>query len=62
MPPTLRPFAAHPAIHSQWEESSGPICLGPARSVPSGNSPSPLFFVSDRNTGLEALSFLSVLK
>ena len=27
-----------------------------------GNSPSPLFFVSDRNKGLEVLSFVSVLK
>jgi hypothetical protein len=26
------------------------------------NSPSPLFFVSDRNKGLEAVCFLSVLK
>jgi hypothetical protein len=29
--------------------------------VPAGNSPSPLFFVSDRNTGLEIVCFLSVL-
>src|SRR5882762_385717 len=32
------------------------------RRVPGGNSPSPLFFVSDRNKGLEVLSFVSVLK
>ncbi len=25
MPPTLRPFAAPPAIHSQWQESSHPM-------------------------------------
>src|SRR5258708_27980987 len=25
MPPTLRPFAPHPAIHSQWRESSHPM-------------------------------------